>query len=327
MYRSIFKVITSVLLFASGVLFADTGLPNPSARPQTSCSNLDVFGNALYWVASETADWAATITQSPQIEEVDYKTISFNWSPGFRVGLGYNLESDSWDTQACYTYFTTSSHDYARGTIHSAFFGQTISAVGYFQTASIGWKINYHMFDLDLGRSFLVSKDLSLRPSIGLKGGWIYQKIRSKWEKPELFFTLKATEDLNNNFTGIGPKFSVKGKWNFGNVGIHSFSLISEAASALLWGHWKINDVYQDNFLVTVNTIVKNRNFGATFLKAYLGGGWDFNFNKDHSHFLLRAGYEIEDWFDQFQVFDDASGGNSNDLVLQGLTVNMRVDF
>jgi hypothetical protein len=41
----------------------------------------------------------------------------------------------------------------------------------------------------------------------------------------------------------------------------------------------------------------------------------------------IKAGYEIQDWFNQYQVFDDGTGSHTNDLVLQGLTVRVRYEF
>ncbi len=40
------------------------------------------------------------------------------------------------------------------------------------------------MLDWELGRSFYVSKHLSLRPHIGIKGGWISQHVRENFTKP-----------------------------------------------------------------------------------------------------------------------------------------------
>ena len=69
------------------------------------------------------------------------------------------------------------------------------------------------------------------------------------------------------------------------------------------------------------------RNFGALMLQALMGLGWDFNFDKDRSHFALKVGYEIQDWLNHFQVFTNASGTDNFDLILQGLTLDLRFDF
>ena len=39
------------------------------------------------------------------------------------------------------------------------------------------------------------------------------------------------------------------------------------------------------------------------------------------------AGYEINDWLNQCQIFDDATGPHNNDLILQGLTVSFGCSF
>ena len=69
------------------------------------------------------------------------------------------------------------------------------------------------------------------------------------------------------------------------------------------------------------------RNFGAVMLQALLGFGWDFNFDKNRSHFALKVSYEIQDWLNQFQVFTNFAGTANSDLILQGLTADLRFDF
>ena len=61
--------------------------------------------------------------------------------------------------------------------------------------------------------------------------------------------------------------------------------------------------------------------------QALAGFGWDFNFDKNHSRFALKVGYEIQDWLDQFQIFNNVAGTSNSDLILQGLTVDLRFDF
>jgi len=62
-------------------------------------------------------------------------------------------------------------------------------------------------------------------------------------------------------------------------------------------------------------------------LQALMGFGWDFNFNKDRSHFALKVGYEFQDWLNHFQIFTNDSGTDNLDLILQGLTLDLRFDF
>lgn len=306
------------------------GVPNVSDRPLAQDKNIDVFVNALYWQVSETIDWAFTIAPNQNFEQSTYKTISFNWGPGFRVGLGYNMHHDNWDTQLTYTRFQRNAKDHGSGLITSAFLAARLSLLEPFHTGKVSFNVHYNMFDWDLGRSFLVSESLSFRPYLGAKGGWINQTAHLTWTTPNfanLNFLYSASENVKNNFRGGGPKGGVNGKWILGNVNCHEFSLIGNFAGAFMWGHWTLRDEFIDVFFTKTAIKMKDRNFGAFMFQALMGLGWDFNFDKNRSHFALKLGYEIEDWLSQFQVFTNTSGTQNSDLILQGLTVDLRFDF
>lgn len=339
---SVYLRIVIVLLMSSigGKLYAyvpneenakkDSGLPNLSDRPQTQDRSIDIFADALYWYTSETVDWAFTIAPSQNFEKSVYKTISFDWDPGFRVGVGYNMHHDQWDTQFTYTWFQTRATDHGNGLITSGFLAARLSLLEPFQTGKISFNIRYNMFDWDLGRSFLVSKSLSLRPFIGAKAGWINQTMHMQWTIPNfdgLGFLYSASENAKNDFRGGGPRAGVNGKWILGNVQRHAFSLIGNFAAAYMWGNWTLQNHFIDVFSTHTSIPMGNRNFGALMFQALMGFGWDFNFDKNRSHFALKVGYEIQDWLNQFQVFTNASGTTNFDLILQGVTLDLRFDF
>ncbi len=308
----------------------DCGLPNLSDRPQTQDKSIVISANALYWHTSETVDWADVVTAKGNLVTDTFKTISFGWDPGFRVGLGYNMHHDQWDTQITYTWFQTRTTAHANGPITSGFLAARLSLLEPFGKGKISFNIHYNMFDWDLGRSFLVSKSLSLRPIIGAKAGWINQAIHGKWSTPNFGipgFLYSGSESVKNNFRGGGPKGGIDAQWILGNVNRHVFSLIGNFTSAFMWGHWTLRDEFTDVFHTQTSIPMKNRNFGALLLQTSMGLGWDFNFDKNRSHFALKISYEIQDWFSQFQVFTNDSGTDNIDLILQGLTADLRFDF
>lgn len=317
-------------------LDADCCLLYLADRPQNSCSNPDIFANALFWHATESVDWAlVNFIDNPNMQTHSFKSVSFGWDPGFRVGIGYNMDYDGWDTQLTYTWFRTRAFDAIQpgpGIIKPAFWGFTTALTESFISGQLHWNINFNILDWDLGRAFWIGKDLSIRPLIGLKGGLIDQTIYSNWQNPTISFpllgtTLTATENLKQNFRGLGPKGGIGSKWVFNDLDKYVFSLIADFAAGFLWGHWKFKDHFQDNFLVSVNTEMSNSNFGALVLQSLIGLGFDFNFRQDQSHFSFKMGYEIQDWFSAYQLFDDNTGQHNNDLVLQGLTLNFRLDY
>lgn len=312
------------------------GIPNDSARPQKRVCNVDCFADVLYWHPSEFIDWAYVLVQQTNSGSATYKALSFEWELGFRAGVGYNMGHDRWDTQFYYTHYEADTSDSAHsstGGIYSAFLGnktQSPLLPQTYQRAKIKWNLNYNIFDWDLGRSYFVSKSLVLRPLVGLKGGWIDQSLHSKWYTDNLFdlgIRLGAKENLKNEFAGIGPKGGFTSKWILGKSSSWFFSLFGDFSAAYLWGDWEVKDHFIDIYDQKDTVKVPKRRFGSLVVQAFMGVGFDVNFRHDRSHFSCKAGWEVQDWFDQYQIFDNGTGAHMNDLILQGLTVDMRLDF
>jgi len=320
------KIATIFFITSMTSAYADCQLPLKS-KPQQKA--IHFFGEALYWHTSETVDWAFTLSLDQSSLRSSYKTFAFEWDPGFRVGIGYTMDHDNWDTQVSYSYFYSKAQDQASGSVTSSFLPARLSLTEPFSQGGASLSVHYNMFDWDLGRSFLASNYLTLRPSIGLRGGWINQAIRSNWINPHFLglIYISASENLKQHFLGVGPKGGVTGKWQFGNIKNHSFSFLGKFEAGYLWGHWSIRDQFIDNLSTVIDLKTLDRNFGAFMLHSFIGLGWDFSFNQDRSHFALTLGYEIEDWLNQFQIFSDTSGSQSNDLILEGINLGLHFSF
>lgn len=322
------RLLTVALTLMFGVLCAD-GLPNPAARLEKQLGTIDFSAKIFYWHPSETLDWAFTLNHSANQVDTNYRSLVFNWSPGFSVGFGINMGHDEWDARARYTWFTAKGSDQTTGPVTSAFLGARVSLIELlklFSTARARLNLSYNMFDVDLGRSFFVSDSFALRPAIGIKGGWITQKIHSQWTIPTFVLTsslLSASETLQQRFEGGGVMGGFSGKWCLNRF----FSLLSQFQAGYLWGHWSIDDTFINNLNTIIFIKIPDRNFGALVLHSFMGLGWDWDFNADQSHLALQIGYEIEDWFNHLQIFTNTSGSQNNDLILQGFNCNLSVDF
>lgn len=314
----------------SGIIDADDGIKNECLRPAEQKRSVDIFAQALYWQPSETIDWAFTIQNQQNFLKDSFKTLVFDWAPGFRVGIGYHMKHDQWNTQASYTRFCSTAKDYAQGSVTSGFLApKIIPLLQPFSTGNICLHFYYNMFDLDIGRSILSSACLEFRPSIGLKGGRITQIIHSSWTNPAylLLFSVFASENLKQVFQGAGPKCAVNTKWCFKCTQKYSFSLIGQVEADYLWGHWSIRDNFFDNYSTKVNVKTSDRNFGSFVLHSFLGCGWDCTVKSGQIRYSLKLGYEIEDWFDHCQFFTNTSGSQKNDLILQGCSLHLGCAF
>lgn len=288
-------------------LFSSTVLKASDASP------FFVFGDFLYWKANEEIDWNYDNNLNSVNQELTYHKAEFDPEPGFRLGFGYG---NSWDTGFYYTHYTASTHDSSTGNLKSSFLGGTIGLpIGhpFYNAGQFKMDIDYNIFDWYFGKKFNLSHGLMLHPLIGLEGGWIDQSIRADFQG-----YYNTTEKLENNFWGVGPKFGVDGSLNLWDKDHSSFNFIASIATAYLLGHWDISDIYTDNSPRTIEIGVKNKNMGALTFQGMLG----FAFH--HKDITVALSYEINDWFDQGQIFDDATGGHENDLILQGLVFRLQ---
>lgn len=286
-----------------------------------------MYGNLLVWHASEetASTWASAITSlDNKVNRFDAVNIRFGWKPGFRVGIGY--ESDNcWDVQANFTYFATAKStgiSYDDDILLPEFFNGFLSG-NFFFSASLNWKLLMNMFDLEVGRRFIITPHLIIRPSIGLKGGLINQKIHSLWDAQ--IYT--ATEDVRNNFHGVGPSFRIIGEWDV----YKRLTLIGNFSTALIWGNWHINDIYQRpealSGLVTPTIIasnIKNSMLGVPAFTCFLGLKWT---REAMICTTIQIGYEMQWWVNQLRLPTFQQLPVHGDLTLQGGVFGICLDF
>ncbi|MGH2640037.1 MAG: Lpg1974 family pore-forming outer membrane protein, partial [Rhabdochlamydiaceae bacterium] len=124
-FRYIAASIFSMMI--SSAICADEEQSNSSVRPQAQSRTIDIFADALYWYTSERTEWAFTLTQNQSSEHSSFKTFSFDWAPGYRIGLGYNMLHDQWDSQLSFTWFQSKATDHASGSVTTNFLGSRLS--------------------------------------------------------------------------------------------------------------------------------------------------------------------------------------------------------
>jgi len=276
----------------------------------------NVFVDALNWQATETIDWVYLNSDSTPTQTINYQTVDFNYKPGFRLGLGYEGKLDS---NLYYTGYHTEARDSQTGNLTSAFLGATAvrPSNGYFyQSGQVAFIINYNMFDWDLGKRFKITPGFTLRPLVGIEGGWINQSVDTAFQG-----TVSVTENITNNFAGVGPKFGIETSYEIFSRCNGHLSLLANIATSYLWGHWTVKDFVYNTGTADDSFSVPSRNFGAVSVQGKVGA------NFDYKKLSVSLAYEMSDWFDQFQVMDDDTGTHNNDLTLQGLSLRLAYRF
>lgn len=304
-----------------------------------------VFAQFLEWQVREGgADLVGELispvgTANPSVTLLD---APFNWHAGFRIGGGYR-SANAWDSIVYYTMYNTQASNQlsAPGQLYSPYIGN------FFQNNTIGngngpfydamnflWKIYYYTLDVELGRTFKIDKILTLRPFLGLKGAIINQSINTRWQGPNTLVSnvpvpitsfSSATENLSNDFYGIGPSFGLNTTWPIHTFTSGTLSLIGNFSVALMWGKWRYKDNYQTNTAASVTVTGKDIDGAAPMTRGVVGLEWLASFAK--TNVIASLSYEGQAWFDQMQ-FNSLSSGRLNDLMsLQGGVFELRVYF
>jgi hypothetical protein len=329
-----------------------------SSRP-CSDNGFYIFADALYWHGEiGDSDWAfvnngttAGVPSGPNEE------FTFKWNWGFRAGIGINLDHDQWDTNLYYTWFRNSASSSNTVSVTAPAVAKELynNSAGTFTSGSATGELHFNVLDWELGRWFYVSNSLSLRPHAGLKGSWI--TLTTGDSVTGLVGATPATSytvSNENKAWAVGPSGGVNTNWYFGcgntmdmrdghKGQVRSrphFSIFADFAGALMFSHFK--NTHSESGTSAAGAVVSgfnptnlNRNVVVPVVTSIAGLAFDTCFDCDNMHLGIRVGYEFQWWFRQSQrIFVDAASTTSpryvrttDDLALQGLTIDVRFDF
>ena len=306
--------------------YGNFGARTASAQPQIDGYGIFVTADLLWWKLYEGGtDYLFKDRNargvSPSVGEI--KHCNFDWEPGFKIGAGYLFDYDSWDIAIDFTYYKTDAHHTSKSSHLFPLVGdQSLDLT----EAKVHWNVSFYDLNWVLGRNYFVSKFLSFHPFFGIAAAWIDQH-RS--------FHLRTTQNnritlkSENDFLGIGPRIGIDTQFAL----CESFSIYGDIAGDLLWADFDVNEkevnkttsreIYDLDY--DLDNIVPTVSFG-------LGIAYETKLSQDRYRFMVKAGYEGQYWWRQNQLplFDSsipAFDRISEDLSLQGLTVEFRLDF
>lgn len=223
-----------------------------------------VTGDFLYWIAKEegleySVSGVSTGGSTVPVAQGRTREPEFEWSPGFRLGIGYTLPKRNWDVGAYWTGYETTARDkFTAGTPITSFNTKfpvlDIPGPAYSQleSAAVKLTVDYNTLDLLLGREFRVNEYFSMRPSAGLRGAWIDQHYRVEYATPTIvpgdpLHRLK----LDNDFSGLGIRAGLDAIWE-----CHRFvSIFGKANMTLFHGWFTTQQTYKN---IVANNIYAN---------------------------------------------------------------------
>jgi hypothetical protein len=320
------------IIFFCAFLFMSTAF-----AAESTDNSVVFFADLLLWKVREgSADnWAQVITPAGTDREATLEEVPFQTSPGYRLGFEYHPKQSQWDTNFYFTTYHTSAHDSASGDVYSAYLGNfyAFNTLGndfgpYYGYGDVDWKVRYDTLDLELGRTFKIDDILTLHPYLGLKAAVINQNIDTYWSQPRTtsLFTA-ATENLKNDFWGIGPSIGLKMTLPVFHSKDNQVNLFSNFSGALLWGNWHFKDNYHNDFEFPVTISIKTSDItgAAPMGRGVLGVEWDTHLSTVDT--TVRLGYEAQVWLNQLQYYSYNMGRLNNLMSLQGAVLDFSFSF
>lgn len=332
----------------------------PNAGP-TVHNGADIFvtANFIYWRAYQSGlSYAAPAVFNPlwgydnNQPEVSSGNIGQDWGPGFKVGLGLDTAHDGWQVYAQYTWNSfseTSSTSYAPSTepaavsagVASKLTNPNDSLAFTSDNADASWRLRFNKIDLMLSRDFFLSQYLTMKPAAGLTGTWQNQSLSTKYTRNTTPFVIGDSltpaptiaayvqNDLVARNFGIGLRMGSEFSYYF----TKQFSLYGDMYGNVYWTNYTTtsnNETLHSPANNASKTYIDQSNpdyYAVKFAgEMELGLMWETYFCERDYHFSMRAGWEMQQWFNWTQ-FSAASYTVNNSLSFQGLNLKFRFDF
>ncbi len=300
-----------------------------------------VGGNALYLHPLQEG---MQLAERVELMNSHYRTIGlvtneFDWEFGFKLRAGWDIERDKWSLYSEYFHFKDSSSKKAdadpannKYLSLSTLCSSSINDINLYYGLNIKskWKLDMDFVDLNLTRHFYNGEKLILKPIIGLRAAWLKQKLSGNWR----YYHANTSSNLlpisvKSNAFGIGPKFSLNSKWNWGC----GFSMLSDLTAMVLHTHYKLdkhNKTYQADVLNGSSTydIRDKADYLRPALETEIGFSWGKYFSDRDWHVDLALSYVFNVYWNQNMLagyFNMLRNTSAPDLYLHG--GNFKVTF
>ncbi|MBS0650703.1 MAG: hypothetical protein JSR93_06035 [Verrucomicrobia bacterium] len=374
---AVFPILAALNFFS-----ANTGKVDAENKTSSSTSNLDqgdqslsstsseaynhpaavklrdswhIFATAsyIYWFAGEEGlDLATSASYLSGTNTVipsshQGKTIfqNFEYSSGFKVGLGGNLCSDEWVLRADYTRLHLSTERSHSAPSSSIGVGALYATDWFYQTSPQGqgiagrhlsskWYLGLDWLDATLQRPFYSGRKLTLTPFIGLRTSWIEQNLNIN-VKGALNVSPPSSKVHSHNHLeswGIGPRSGIDARFLLGA----GFRIQGELGASILYTQFSKVTHSENPFTSGASKVsyaMHDRQCVRTMAEASLGFGWGIYFSKNRGHFDFSATYDFNYLWSQnmMRTLNDiqiiGTGGGGYDLYLQGLTLAATFSF
>jgi hypothetical protein len=328
---------------------------NCPARVVPQCNwNVNVFGSFLYWQQRERGlELGEKFENTSNTTNDSSVNMDFDYHPAFKVGLGFNSNTDDWTTSFEYTRFKSTSQKTTRvdfvadetylqeAWVSNDLYQMVYDQLGFTSTSNVvksieaKWRLDLNLIDFTAGRPYWLGTKIYLQPLVGLRGGWINQKYTTHNVAP-LLIGASDRADFDIYYTGkskswlIGPRIGIGSNWLLGCSG---FRFFGNASASLFYQDIKTkinNEAPVQGVLTTAQKYNFNHKMAVVTpsFDSILGFGWGSYFNNNKWHFDFTAGYEFQYFYNQNAIrIEPINFSDAPSLMLHGLNLTAKFDF
>ena len=307
----------------------------PSANPDIIGKDWFIAFDFFYWYSRVNQIDFAYYNHNDQALSIQGKTknIHFDWAPGVRVGIGRNIDHESWDLYFYYTYY----QNRFSGSAHAGFGDTLVPLRGVIvQNTAIGRAksnlvLDFYNIDLELGRYYYISDQLSLRPFVGLKNAWVDLRQSTRYTHGALQNNSVYIND-KSDFWGVGLQGGINSRWHLGS----HFSFNGLFGAAILYGLFDIE--HSEKHSLSKHYAIKLNDDKHQFIPTMqwrFGMSWGSFVREQNNYITIHLSYEGMYWFrlnKMLNVQESSPGflkysNFSEDLAMQGLSLGARLYF
>lgn len=303
-----------------------------SGRPSIDSHGFWVLGNVLYWTAYEGGTDIAYFQNNlglvgfPRV----IKPVCFEWDVGYRIGFGWATAHDNMEFSAIFSRVEPEGEFTTWTTLPNGE-DSVIVPVGFRNNdfASAHWNLKYSTLDIELARSYFISRYFYLRPYFGSRSAWIHQGAQLHFTGVEVG-NPNTTGHLRNDFTGSGLRLGSDSKWFFAR----HWNFFAGASVSALYGKFTVDTALnQETNGSDVHSSVYRI---APAAQMQFGLGWETAFSCNSNQIAINLGYELNYWWRQNQqpileqLFENDyvyGARQSQDLALHGMTIDIQLSF
>ena len=358
--KKMLSVIGLAAMLSTGSIYADSfqNSQDNGCCPKDDCcaSGFYVCADFLYWTLYDAdLDYAANNSAISGLDvagtggsESKMHFAEYDWDPAFRVLGGYRDECGGWDIRVSYLYFEsdkTSSTSYGDGT--NEHLKPTVWSPSFncdrAQSATAKVEVEYHLYDITLGRECCICDGFKLRPFGGFRGMTLDQSMYITYSGGRDFTAEDGIVDWESSFDGYG----LVGGFDWNLEFCDCICLYGTVAATVLGGETDDRETQsgpenpgptgQGSLANNIN-VREEQWIGVPGYQLALGVCYDSSFESCGCciDYMPALGYEVNHWFNVPEVrrftggVQEAAnngGGAKGCLLFHGLTLRGCITF